>query len=191
MNGSKISAFKETFCFFVCRKSSLLVNVFDQGKVSLIKFFMKNFFVENYLDCRKSPWLNFLWKISLIVKNFLDQVFCEKFPWLWKICLINYFLEKFLDCEKFPWSNFLWKISLIMYFVEIFLTVENFLDCGKIPWSRKFSLTVKNVLSKLILKIIGLIILKRVRHIFWLESRNLIWVDKINVIFNRRLKPKY
>ena len=133
----KFQLLKKLFVFFVCRKSSFLVNFFDQGKVSLIKFFMKNFFVENYLDCRKSPWLNFLWKISLIVKNFLDQVFCEKFSWLWKICLINYFLEKFLDCEKFPWSNFLCKISLIIYFVEIFLTVEKFLDQGNFPWMLK------------------------------------------------------
>ena len=136
----KFQLLKKLFDFFVCRKSSFLVNFFDQGKVSLIKFFMKNFFVENYLDCRKSPWLNFLWKISLIVKNFLDQVFCEKFPWLWKICLINYFLEKFLGCEKFPWSNFLWKIfwSYILWkffwLWKIFLTVEKFLDQGNFPW---------------------------------------------------------
>ena len=96
-------------------------------KISLI-----NFFTENFLVCGKFPWSNFLWKISLTVKNFLTQIFCRKFSELWKI----------------SWSNFLWKISLTVeysldqfFLRKISLTVENLFDqifCEKCPWSNFF-----------------------------------------------------
>ena len=112
----------ETFCKKIsCGKSPWL------WKISLI-----NFFTENFLVCGKFPWSNFLWKISLTVKNFLTQIFCRKFSELWKI----------------SWSNFLWKISLTVensldqfFLRKISLTVENLFDqifCEKCPWSNFF-----------------------------------------------------
>ena len=112
----------ETFCKKIsCGKSPWL------WKISLI-----NFFTENFLVCGKFPWSNFLWKISLTVKNFLTQIFCRKFSELWKI----------------SWSNYLWKISLTVensldqfFLRKISLTVENLFDqifCEKCPWSNFF-----------------------------------------------------
>ena len=109
-----------------------LQNIFVCRRLLWSNFFVKNFFVENVVDFGKFPLSNFLWKISLNVENLLDQIFYEKFLWLWKISLIKYFLENLLD------QIFLWKISMIN---------ENFLDCGKIFWWRKFLLTVENLLS--------------------------------------------
>ena len=104
---------------------------------------------KNFLDqifCWKFPWLN----------NFRDQIFCGKFPWLWKNFLDQIF------CRKFAW---LWKFFLIKYFmenspdqffVEMFLIKENFCD-----WNNFLTMEI------LTAKIMVHIILKRWRDIFW------------------------
>ena len=65
--------------------------------MNLIFWLLENLFdltLQNFFDKEKK-----LWKTSLLVGNFLDQinVFCEKFPWLWKSYLTK---ENFLDCGK-------------------------------------------------------------------------------------------
>ena len=99
-------------------KKSLFFRVFLCKKIYLYKTsltrkkkFWKTFFVENFFD-----QVNFLWKISLTVENF---IICRKLAWLWKLSMT---VEKLLHCGKVLW---LWKSSM---------TVEKFLDCGKVSW---------------------------------------------------------
>lgn len=136
MNGSKTLVFWEPFWQ---RKSSLInENVLLEKsflfvgnflhQVSSINFCKKLFFVENFHDCGKSPWLS---KSPLIKENYHGQ---RKNPWLCLWPKKSYLIvDRFLDCGKL--------VQIQSCFYRSSLTVE------KLIWPRKIFLTAKNLFS--------------------------------------------
>ena len=137
LNGSKRLPFRKPFFgkfpwwnFSLWKISLAVENFLDQffhrkfpclWKISLIKFF-----VENFLDCKKFPYSNFLSKIFWTVENFLIKFFMENFLDCGKLSWSVFFAENFLDCGKLIWSNFLWTMSLINFFCGKFSSPWNF-----------------------------------------------------------------
>ena len=134
MNGSKTLVLWEPFWQ---RKSSLInENVLPEKSFLFmgnfphqVKFLRETFFfVENFHDCGKSPWLS---KSSLIKENYHGQ---RKNPWLCLWPKKSYLtVDRFLDCGK------LVQIQSCLY--RSSLTVE------KLIWPRKISLTAENLFS--------------------------------------------